>query len=251
VSLDPTVADQQPRARDLSARSEGVSSLVGLGGLLAIGGVPVFLFRRAGVSYSWSVCGGAMWAMGLVAKRRAHLLMAALRGDPIRFRWAASACDGAISALAELLPALMCFAVRQPQRNREVLAVGAGAGPTEALYVLVLALTHPPDPDNVASWEREQGRSVLVRQFVLFERSIAFASHMASRGLVALALNGSRVMRPKALLTALALFTLADSLAVYGRLLTGPGSMLALPGEHMLSTPLSRPRSLCCTDGGL
>ncbi|MFF0343420.1 hypothetical protein [Kribbella sp. NPDC004875] len=140
--------------------------------------------------------------------------MAGIRADEPRSLLVRAVRRGAISAVAELACTALAFAVRRPATRAQVVAFGSGVGSVEALYVLALGIAHPADQQTLDQWRTARQHSLVVDQFVLLERSIAMTSHIASRGILSTALHDHP--RPARLITALALFTLADAVAAYG-----------------------------------
>jgi hypothetical protein len=193
-----------------------LSSLLDIVGLSALGVAPLVLSRHRGIPAVWPLSGAATWAVGLAVKFEARKLTERPISRYAPSDWVAAACDGLMSALAELVPAGILLALHPPQTAREATAFGAGAGSAEVLYVLALSFISKPDPQSVALWRQGRDASLLVRHFVLAERSTALLSHIGTRGMLWLACHKPGTWTAPRALVPFGLFALADGVASFG-----------------------------------
>lgn len=161
-------------------------------------------------SFLWVGAGALTWALAVGIK--------VLTERPFN-KWAA-ACPaslhaslwGAWSALTELgLAAVAMGLFLGPGSPIQVIALGAGAGAVEVLFLLVLSLRSMPN-------ERHDSPAADLPAHIewsfVVERTGAFIGHIGSRGLVWLALHEHGWAAP----VAIAAFSLVDGVAIFGRL---------------------------------
>lgn len=203
--------------RDRKVRDNIRSAQLARLGITALAGVPVAVSTSLGVSVGWPIVGAASWALALLIKRSIGSCRSTSRPSSRHDLIGSAACQGAVSAAAELGCSALVFAVRHPAGPRQAIAFGAGAGGIEALFVLALSYTHTPDLKSVEQWRASRQQSLVVDQFVLIERALAMLSHIAVRGMLSTALSAPNGARSRRLLAAMALFTLGDSVAAYGK----------------------------------
>jgi len=190
--------------------------IISLAALLAVIIVPPAILLSAGASAKALILGAGIWAASVAVKRLAGLpLDRRLRKRNTKSEIAAG-FHGALSAICELGLAAIFLRTWDDARLVDVLAFGAGAGCTEAFYVLCLAFTATKNRTDELAWIREATESLWVRYTVPLERLLAAIGHSGSRGLVwlGLQLSGSQGVILVAL--AMATFTMVDGVAAYG-----------------------------------
>lgn len=171
--------------------------------------LPLAVFDATPVA---AVLGAGSWIAGYIGKiLLAGLIHVSIAPEHVRRR---AIVGGATSSLSELgLAAAVLAMSGQAFSTADVVVFATAAGATEAVLVLGAAYLQKTDGDEAEAWLRGAACSLCVRYIFLIERVVALAGHFGSRGLICLAVIGSRYD-----LAAFALmsFALTDGLAEYG-----------------------------------
>jgi len=190
--------------------------IISLAALLAVIIVPPSILLSAGASPNALILGAGIWAVSVAVKRLAGVpLDRQLRKRNTRSEIAAG-FHGAFSAICELGLAAIFLRTWNDSRFVDVLAFGAGAGCTEALYVLCLAFTAAKNRTDELAWINGATQSLWVRYTVPLERLLAAIGHTGSRGLVWLGLQLSGYQGVILVALAMTTFTMVDGVAAYG-----------------------------------
>lgn len=219
---EPTAHGSSPRWNgDVMLPSEKVQNIWGYYSLLAVVGIvllpPWILIRYSRVSPRWLLAGGGIWAATVVAKG----LLASILARAVR-KWlpihVSAVLEGLLSALVELGGAALYFQSRPRGRLTDGFAFGVGAGCTEALFVLLWAVTGVGggDADKQATWAARAAVSLCVRYALPIERFSALLGHAGSRGLVYLSVSVPPFQGVPLFILALLLFAVVDGVASYG-----------------------------------
>lgn len=190
--------------------------IISLAALLAVIIVPPAILLSSDASPKALILGAAIWAASVAVKRLAgRPLDRQLRKRNTRSEIAAG-FHGALSAVCELGLAAIFLRTWDDARFVDVLAFGAGAGCTEAFYVLCLAFTATKNRTDELAWIKGAKESLWVRYTVPLERLLAAIGHSGSRGLVWLGLHLSGYQGAIFVALAMATFTMVDGVAAYG-----------------------------------
>jgi hypothetical protein len=190
--------------------------IISLAALLAVIIVPPAILLSAGGAPKALILGAAIWAASVAVKRLVgRPLDRQLRKRNARSEIAAG-FHGALSAVCELGLAAIFLRTWDDARLVDVLAFGAGAGCTEAFYVLCLAFTATKNRTDELAWIKGAKESLWVRYTVPLERLLAAIGHSGSRGLVWLGLQLSGYQGAIFVALAMTTFTMVDGVAAYG-----------------------------------
>tara|TARA_R110002073_G_scaffold4954_3_gene31467 strand:+ start:2465 stop:3172 length:708 start_codon:yes stop_codon:yes gene_type:complete len=156
--------------------------------------------------------GAAAWTVSLAVKSAAAADLANLGG---RLSPAMRGVGGGLwSAACELgIAAAVATAMSAAPSPASLAAFGLGAGAAELVFLLAHARTDTVEPHLVETWRREARESVWIRYSFLVERTTALALHAGTRGLIWTSLSTEAIWPA---ITAFALFSLVDGVAVYG-----------------------------------
>lgn len=170
--------------------------------------------RRAGHSrpmsiWGWFVLGAGSWALAVVLKVLADVIVQ--RTTTVALRdGVAAALSGVWSAVCELGLAALAFWY-WGATFADALVMATGAALAEFLILLPAAFS--------ANWgqAKRQTKAKVTADWRSFlaERAVAFASHLASRGLVWLGIGGAAGV--KAVAAAFGLFAITEGIQAYGQ----------------------------------
>ena len=158
--------------------------------------------------WQWFLIGAGSWVLAVVLKVVADLV--AQRTLTVELRdWLASLLSGLWSALCELGLAALAFWLWSATLA-DALVVAVGAALAEFLILLPAAIS--------ANWGKKgltKSKEAAGWNAFFTERAVAFASHLASRGLVWLGIGGTAGL--KAVGAAFGLFAVTEGIQAYGQ----------------------------------
>jgi len=158
--------------------------------------------------WAWFLLGAATWALAVVLKVLADVLVRRSMTAELR-DWLASLLSGLWSSLCELGLAAFAFWFWSAT-FADALVVATGAALAEFLILL-------PAP-VVANWNKKpqtKAKETAGWNAFFAERAVIFANHLASRGLVWLGVAGADGFA--AIGSALGLFALIETIQAYGQ----------------------------------
>ena len=158
--------------------------------------------------WAWFLLGAATWALAVVLKVLADVVVRRSMTAELR-DWLASLLSGVWSSLCELGLAALAFWIWSAT-FADALVVAVGAALAEFLILL-------PAP-VVANWNKKpqtKAKEAAGWNAFLAERAVIFANHLASRGLVWLAVAGAGGLAAAG--SALGLFALIEAIQAYGQ----------------------------------